>query len=258
LAEQALQNDGSQVAASNPVSSAATTATSNIYDSFAQCITASGAQLYCASWSPNCKLQIMDFGSSTRFLPWVECSTSGASETLACINQGIAAYPTWRFKNGSSSVGVLDMAKLSEYTACSFPKSNTPAKPAQQPAANNLQIIDTVIGTGAEVRNGNTVNVLYTGSLDNGTVFDASSKHGNTPFSFTVGAGTVIKGWDLGLVGMKVGGTRNLVIPSQMAYGASGAGGVIPPNATLHFTIQLLSITTSPSSNLSPTDGLLE
>ena len=116
----------------------------------------------------------------------------------------------------------------------------------QQTDMNDLKITDTKVGTGATVVSGNTVNVLYTGSLDDGTVFDASSKHGNTPFSFTVGAGQVIKGWDLGLVGMKVGGMRELVIPSDLGYGAGGAGGgLIPPNATLHFTIQLLSIATS-------------
>ena len=113
---------------------------------------------------------------------------------------------------------------------------------AQQKLMAELKITDVTVGTGAEVKAGDTVNVLYTGSLDNGTVFDASSKHGNQPFSFTVGAGHVIQGWDLGLVGMKVGGKRELVIPSDLGYGAQGAGGVIPPNATLHFTIQLLSI----------------
>jgi FKBP-type peptidyl-prolyl cis-trans isomerase len=116
---------------------------------------------------------------------------------------------------------------------------------AQQAIMQNLKITDLVVGTGAAVQNGDTVNVLYTGSLDDGTVFDASSKHGNQPFSFAVGANQVIKGWDLGLVGMKVGGKRELVIPPELGYGAQGAGGgAIPPNATLHFTIELLSIGT--------------
>lgn len=113
-----------------------------------------------------------------------------------------------------------------------------------QQAMNDLKITDTVVGTGAAVKTGDTVNVLYTGKLDNGTVFDASSLHGNTPFSFTVGAGQVIQGWDLGLVGMKVGGTRELVIPPALGYGTSTYG-PIPANSTLHFTIQLLSIGTS-------------
>lgn len=119
---------------------------------------------------------------------------------------------------------------------------------AKQAIMQNFKITDVVVGAGATVQNGDTVNVLYTGSLDNGTVFDASSMHGNQPFSFVVGANPeqVIQGWDLGLVGMKVGGKRELVIPPELGYGASGAGnGAIPPNATLHFTIQLLSIGTS-------------
>ena len=113
-----------------------------------------------------------------------------------------------------------------------------------QQAMNDLKITDTVVGTGAAVKTGDSVNVLYTGKLDDGTVFDASSKHGNTPFNFTV-PGNVIQGWNLGIIGMKVGGTRELVIPPALGYGASGYPGAIPPNATLHFTIQLLSIGTS-------------
>jgi FKBP-type peptidyl-prolyl cis-trans isomerase len=113
---------------------------------------------------------------------------------------------------------------------------------AQQAIMQNFKVTDTVVGTGAEVRNGDTVSVLYSGSLDDGTVFDASSKHGNQPFSFTVGANQVIKGWDLGLVGMKTGGTRELVIPPELGYGDQGAGAAIPPNATLHFTVKLLSV----------------
>ncbi len=113
----------------------------------------------------------------------------------------------------------------------------------QQPTQtmNELKITDIKVGTGAEVKTGDTVNVLYAGSLDDGTVFDASSRHGNQPFSFTV-PGQVIQGWNLGIIGMKVGGTRELVIPSSLGYGPQGAGGVIPPTATLHFTIELLSI----------------
>jgi FKBP-type peptidyl-prolyl cis-trans isomerase len=107
---------------------------------------------------------------------------------------------------------------------------------------NDLQIKDVTVGTGAEAKNGNVLGMLYTGTLDNGKVFDASSLHGNQPFTFTLGAGQVIKGWDEGVLGMKVGGTRELVIPANLGYGAAGAGGVIPPNATLHFTIQLLTV----------------
>jgi len=115
---------------------------------------------------------------------------------------------------------------------------------AQQTIMQNLKITDVVVGTGAAVKNGDTVSVLYTGSLDDGTVFDASTRHGNQPFSFMVGANPeqVIEGWDLGLVGMKVGGKRELVIPPELGYGANPPTTAIPPNATLHFTVELLSI----------------
>jgi FKBP-type peptidyl-prolyl cis-trans isomerase len=119
------------------------------------------------------------------------------------------------------------------------------AQQTQQQIMNRLQITDVKVGTGAEAKNGDTVSVLYTGSLDDGTVFDASAKHGNQPLSFTLGStgpGSVIEGWNLGVVGMKVGGTRELVIPPELGYGAQGYPGVIPPNATLHFTVQLLSV----------------
>jgi FKBP-type peptidyl-prolyl cis-trans isomerase FkpA len=114
---------------------------------------------------------------------------------------------------------------------------------AKQAIMQNLKITNVVVGTGAEAQDGDTVSVLYTGSLDDGTVFDASSKHGNQPFSFVVGANQVIKGWDLGLVGMKVGGKRELVIPPELGYGATPPqGSGIPANATLHFTVELLSV----------------
>jgi FKBP-type peptidyl-prolyl cis-trans isomerase len=119
---------------------------------------------------------------------------------------------------------------------------------AQQTIMQNFKITDVATGTGAAVQNGDTVSVLYTGSLDDGTVFDASSLHGNQPFSFTVGANQVIKGWDLGLVGMKVGGKRELVIPPELGYGANPPTTAIPPNATLHFTVELLSISSSSAS----------
>ena len=122
------------------------------------------------------------------------------------------------------------------------------AEQAQQQIMQNLKINDVTVGTGAVAQNGDTVSVLYTGTLDDGTVFDASSKHGNQPFSFTLGAGQVIKGWDLGVAGMKVGGKRELTIPPELGYGASGYPPIIPANATLHFTIQLLSVSAPTSS----------
>ena len=108
-----------------------------------------------------------------------------------------------------------------------------------------LQIEDTVVGDGAEATRGKRITVHYTGWLYNngvqGAKFDSSLDR-NDPFVFTLGAGMVIKGWDKGFAGMKVGGKRTLIIPPEMGYGARGAGGVIPPNATLKFDVELLAV----------------
>ena len=110
---------------------------------------------------------------------------------------------------------------------------------SQEPA--NLVIEDKVAGTGEEATVGKKVSVHYSGFLTNGTMFDSSIPR-KTPFTFTLGAGEVIQGWDKGVVGMKVGGKRKLTIPSKLGYGPRGAGGVIPPNATLIFDVELLKV----------------
>ncbi len=106
---------------------------------------------------------------------------------------------------------------------------------------SGLKYIDVVEGEGELAAAGQNVFVHYTGWLTDGTKFD-SSKDRNMPFNFPLGAGHVIRGWDEGVQGMKVGGTRKLTIPPQLGYGAAGAGGVIPPNATLVFEVELLEI----------------
>lgn len=110
-----------------------------------------------------------------------------------------------------------------------------------QVTASGLKIIDLVVGTGDVASSGQTVAVHYRGTLEDGTQFDASYDRG-TPFEFPLGAGRVIKGWDEGVQGMKVGGQRKLVIPPDLGYGSRGAGRVIPPNATLIFEVELLEI----------------
>ena len=106
--------------------------------------------------------------------------------------------------------------------------------------ASGLIIDDITIGSGAEASAGQGVTVHYTGWLTNGEKFD-SSKDRDDPFVFPLGGGRVIRGWDEGVQGMKVGGTRKLTIPPDLGYGARGAGGVIPPNATLVFEVELLA-----------------
>ena len=120
-----------------------------------------------------------------------------------------------------------------------------------QPLMDNitsLQITDSKVGTGAEAKSGRQVTVHYTGWLydpkaadKHGKKFDSSKDHGE-PFSFKLGGGQVIRGWDQGVAGMKVGGARTLVIPSELGYGQRGAGGAIPPNATLLFDVELLEV----------------
>ena len=116
-------------------------------------------------------------------------------------------------------------------------------KVAGQPTttASGLQYWDIVVGTGATASPGNTVKVHYSGFLTSGAKFDSSRDRGE-PFSFALGTGQVIKGWDEGVAGMKVGGQRQLRIPPQLGYGPAGAGGVIPPNATLIFDVELLDV----------------
>jgi peptidylprolyl isomerase len=106
---------------------------------------------------------------------------------------------------------------------------------------SGLQYVDEKVGDGASPQKGKRVTVHYTGTLTDGKKFDSSRDRGQ-PFQFTIGVGQVIKGWDEGVMSMKVGGRRKLMIPSALGYGARGAGGVIPPNADLIFDVELLGV----------------
>lgn len=132
--------------------------------------------------------------------------------------------------------GVLVMGRASSAPTTS-PSPTAVASPA---AAGKLESTDETVGTGAEAVAGKKVTVNYRGTLADGTEFDSSYKR-NQPFDFTLGAGEVIKGWDEGVAGMKVGGKRKLVIPPDMAYGPNGQGS-IPANATLTFEVELLNV----------------
>jgi FKBP-type peptidyl-prolyl cis-trans isomerase len=123
--------------------------------------------------------------------------------------------------------------------------NNTQTTTTTMPPAPNVTLLstqDSIVGTGAVAAAGDTVTVQYVGSLTNGTVFDASANHGTAGFTFHLGAGEVIKGWDQGIVGMKEGGKRILVIPASLAYGDQAIGNVIPANSTLLFEVELIKV----------------
>jgi FKBP-type peptidyl-prolyl cis-trans isomerase len=135
-----------------------------------------------------------------------------------------------------------DAPSTSSATRATAPTETAAAPTASPDDDKDLGITDVVVGSGAAVAKGDTVRVHYVGTLANGKEFDASRKRGDEGFKFEVGQGRVIKGWDQGLVGMKVGGKRKLWIPPRLGYGARAMGTAIPPNSTLVFEIELLEI----------------
>jgi FKBP-type peptidyl-prolyl cis-trans isomerase len=149
-----------------------------------------------------------------------------------------------------SLVGTLALAVVA--SACggsdNSPSTSGSSSGSGVSSITTLQSVDVRVGTGTEATNGRTVSVHYTGWLysesaadHRGTKFDSSRDRG-TPFGFVLGAGQVIRGWDQGVLGMKVGGQRTLTIPPSLGYGSAGAAGVIPPNATLMFDVELLGV----------------
>ncbi len=120
-------------------------------------------------------------------------------------------------------------------------KTGRNEKKMQTETVTDLKIEELKVGDGTVAETGKMVSVHYTGWLTNGTKFDSSLDRGK-PFSFALGRGSVIKGWDQGVAGMKIGGKRKLTIPPELGYGAQGAGGAIPPNSTLVFEVELLEV----------------
>ncbi len=137
---------------------------------------------------------------------------------------------------GVSFLGNQAPIDINNQTASTVP-TTMPTEPITE-----LLMKDEVVGTGAAAATGDSVTVNYVGALTNGTVFDASANHGTGGFTFNLGAGQVIKGWDQGIVGMKEGGKRTLVIPASLAYGPQAVGDVIPANSDLIFQVELLKV----------------
>jgi peptidylprolyl isomerase len=144
--------------------------------------------------------------------------------------------------DSATTTATQQVATTTNQNTMTTTDSNSTVPPAT-PSANptSLGIHDITVGTGAEAKVGDNVTVNYVGKLTNGTVFDASANHGGAGFTFPLGAGQVIKGWDQGVVGMKVGGKRELVIPASLGYGPQAVG-PIPANSTLVFEVELVSI----------------
>jgi FKBP-type peptidyl-prolyl cis-trans isomerase len=150
--------------------------------------------------------------------------------TIAGIVLAVIALGWWM-------VATMDPTAKAPPKQLPHPNAETPPRP---PSGGKLKIEDITEGSGAAAKSGDTVSVHYTGKLVTGTQFDSSV--GREPFQFMLGRGKVIAGWDQGVAGMKVGGKRKLVIPPELAYGETGQGKTIPPNAELHFEVELLSI----------------
>jgi len=166
---------------------------------------------------------------------------AGALAALALVHTFTAGSPANKTSQ-TAAVAISDSATTAPPPASSAPETETTPPPAVPNFPDGIVAQILTDGTGVAAQNGQTVSVHYVGTLTDGTVFDSSRNRGQ-PFSFTLGAGQVIKGWDMGVLGMKIGEKRRLTIPPELAYGATGTpGGPIPPNATLTFEVELLKV----------------
>jgi FKBP-type peptidyl-prolyl cis-trans isomerase len=161
--------------------------------------------------------------------------------TLVIIFLGVAVFVFYKKSNSVGDGSKTGLNPTASVTPLPTP-TPTPENNKIIQMENGLKIEDLKIGTGTEAKAGDTISVNYVGSLENGTVFDASEKHGG-PATFQIGVGQLIKGWDIGIPGMKVGGKRKLVVPPSLGYGSQNVGnGLIPPNSTLTFEVELVSV----------------
>ena len=151
-----------------------------------------------------------------------------------------------KFREVLAAMSVLAMSVGVVFCSKTPPEPTSDYRPSQAsplpPGPTKLEIEDTAPGSGRAAKTGDTVHVQYTGTLMNGTKFDSSYDHGGDPFKFTLGKGEVIKGWDQGVVGLKIGGKRKLRIPADLGYGSAGSPPTIPPDAALMFDVELVSI----------------
>jgi FKBP-type peptidyl-prolyl cis-trans isomerase len=167
----------------------------------------------------------------------------GAGETVppeAPKAAAPSAEPVKAQAEAPSAAATLPTLVAVPATSTSAASAPSVAAPTATPAG--LQIEDLKVGTGMVVASGDRAKLHYTGRLESGTVFDTSLQAGREPFVFRVGKGQVIKGWDQGIVGMRIGGKRKLTIAPALAYGAKGSPPTIPPNATLIFEVELLDV----------------
>ena len=163
----------------------------------------------------------------------------GGGVTYTMITRPAKSEVKGVFTEADAKLEIKDTATTTDNTTnMAQTAPTTPVEPL-----TDLKMKDEVVGTGAEAKKGDSVTVQYVGALTNGKIFDASKNHGDAGFTFNLGGGQVIKGWDMGVEGMKVGGKRMLAIPAALAYGAQEVGGgLIPANSDLIFEVELIKV----------------